>query len=76
MKDLLFALLAVVGGIGITVFIYWFLNLLVRELPQKIKKKVDDVNYKIVKVYGILDDLLNKYKKIIIINKNTAMFNN
>ena len=41
MKDLLFALLAVVGGIGITVFIYWFLNLLVRELPQKIKKKVE-----------------------------------
>ena len=29
---------------------------------RKIKKKVDDVNYKIVKVYGILDDLLNKYK--------------
>ena len=41
MKDLLFALLAVVGGIGITVFIYWFLNLLVRELPQIIKKKVE-----------------------------------
>ncbi len=41
MKDLLFALLAVVGGIGITVFIYWFLNLLVRELPQTIKKKVE-----------------------------------
>ena len=24
--------------------------------------KIDDVNYKIGKVYGILDDLLNKYK--------------
>ena len=23
---------------------------------------MDDVNFKIVKVYGILDDLLNKYK--------------
>ena len=23
---------------------------------------MDDVNYKIFKVYGILDDLLNKYK--------------
>ena len=41
MKDLLFALLAVVGGIAITVFIYWFLNLLTRELPEKIKKKVE-----------------------------------
>ena len=41
MKDLLFALLAVVGGIAMTVFIYWFLNLLTRELPEKIKKKVE-----------------------------------
>lgn len=40
MKDLLFALLAVVGGIGITVFIYWFLNLLTRELPEN-KEKVE-----------------------------------
>ena len=29
---------------------------------KKIKKS-DDVNYKIFKVYNILDDLLNKYKK-------------
>ena len=30
---------------------------------KKIKKTSDDVNYKIFKVYNILDDLLNKYKK-------------
>ena len=41
MKDLLFALLAVVGGIGITVFIYWLLNLLIHRFPEKIKKKVE-----------------------------------
>ena len=41
----------------------------IRRLPskkayydRKIKMKIDDVNYKIGKVYGILDDLLNKYK--------------
>jgi len=33
-----------------------------KKTTKKIKKKLDDANYKIAKVYGILDDLLNKYK--------------
>jgi hypothetical protein len=33
------------------------------KLKRKIKKSADEVNYKILKVYNILDDLLNKYKK-------------
>lgn len=41
MKDLLTALQAVIGGIAITALIYWLLNLLVHQLPEKIKKKVE-----------------------------------
>ena len=41
MKDLFTALQAVVGGIAITALIYWFLNLVVRGFPEKIKKKVE-----------------------------------
>jgi len=33
-----------------------------KKTPKKIKKKLDHANYKIAKVYDILDDLLNKYK--------------
>ena len=41
MKDLLTALEAVIGGIAITAFIYWILNLLIHALPEKIKRKVE-----------------------------------
>jgi alpha-glucoside transport system permease protein len=41
MKDLLTAAQAVIGGIAITVLIYWLLNLLIHRFPEKIKKKVE-----------------------------------
>ena len=41
MKDLLTAAQAVIGGIAITALIYWFLNLLIHRLPEKIKKKIE-----------------------------------
>lgn len=38
MKDLFTAMQAVVAGIAITAFVYWFLNFLVHRLPERLKK--------------------------------------
>ena len=38
MKDLFTALEAVIAGIAITAFVYWFLNFLIHRLPERIKK--------------------------------------
>ena len=41
MKDLFTAAQAVIAGIAITAFIYWFLNFLVQRLPERIKKVIE-----------------------------------
>jgi alpha-glucoside transport system permease protein len=41
MKDLLTALTAVVAGIALTALIYWLLNLVVHQFPEKIKKRIE-----------------------------------
>ena len=41
MKDLLTALQAVVAGIAITALIYWLMNKVIHQLPEKVKKKVE-----------------------------------
>jgi len=33
-----------------------------KDKPKKTKEKIEGVNHKIIKIYGILDDLLNNYK--------------
>ena len=41
MKDLFTALEAVIAGIAITAFVYWFLNFLIHRLPERVKKIVE-----------------------------------
>ena len=41
MKDLFTAAQAVIAGIALTAFIYWFLNFLVHRLPERIKKVIE-----------------------------------
>lgn len=41
MKDLFTAIQAVIAGIAVTVFIFWFLNFLIHRLPERLKKLVE-----------------------------------
>lgn len=41
MRDLLTAVIAVVAGISITASLYFFLNLVIQLLPEKVKRKVE-----------------------------------
>lgn len=41
MKDLFTAAQAVIAGIALTAFVYWFLNFLVHRLPERIKKVIE-----------------------------------
>ena len=41
MRDLFTALQAVIAGIAITALIYFLLNLLIHQLPERIKRKVE-----------------------------------
>ncbi len=41
MKDLFTALEAVIAGIAITAFLYWFLNFLIHRLPERAKRIVE-----------------------------------
>jgi alpha-glucoside transport system permease protein len=41
MKDLFTAIQAVIAGIAVTVFIFWFLNFLIHRLPERLKKVLE-----------------------------------
>jgi len=41
MKDLFTAAQAVIAGIAVTAFVYWFLNFLIHRLPERLKKIVE-----------------------------------